>query len=232
MNLLIIDDDQNVLDLLKSQLNDEAEMIYSASTYDDARYLAMTHDFDVILCDQHLSDQEDKQGKNLICEIRKHKKNVPIIILTGLSELEITPWEILDCGGDDFIRKPHRKEELIARIKVAYRRSFACQHNASEVIEQNEVRVNMGTRTLFIHDEEIHINNNLFLILVKFMKNKDKILTYEDLIEDMWGSNALFSDKSMNSLRVAIHTLQQIFKNSSCRVRNVYSCGYIFEEKK
>ena len=166
---------------------------------------------------------------DFVKELRQKDINTPCIMLTGKSIHDITPWEVLDSGSDDFIKKPYRVEELIARIKLAYRRSFSCKSNASNILTHNEISLDLNKKSVFVGNKKIILGKSLFLILTKFLKDPHKLITIECFIEYLWGENALFDKKSINILRVHICKLKKFLKDEY--IKNIYGYGYIFEEK-
>lgn len=234
MKILIIDDEQAVISSLKRHLKQNGWEISSAKTYDAASYLLLNERYDIIICD-HLFPQEakDHQGLDLIRDIRKRDIKTPVIILTGCDINKIKPWEALDIGVDDFIRKPYYPEEIIARIKALCRRTFPCENNSRNMITHCELAIDIDSSKVFIKGKPVHLSNTLFRILKRFMKNIGNFVSYEDFIKDIWGENALYESGTNNTLRVHIRYLRKALGNEygSC-IKTIHGRGFIWEDMK
>ena len=232
MKILIIDDEQVVISGLKRQLKQMGWDISSAKTYNEALLVLLDDRFDIIICD-HLFPQEAKnhQGLDLIREIRKRDIKTPVIILTGCDINKIKPWEALDVGVDDFIRKPYYPEEIIARIKALSRRTFPCENNSRNMITHRDLAIDIDSSKVSIKGKPIHLSNTLFLILKRFMKNIGNFISYEDFIKDIWGENGLYEKGTSNTLRVHIRYLRKALgeEYGAC-IKTIHGRGFIWED--
>ncbi len=232
MDILIIDNETVVLKTLKKQLAKVARNIKTVDNYDDAKYEIMTKKHDVVVLDHQLSEnKEEKQGLDLLKEIRTRKNKTPIIVLTAKDIKEISSWNSLNSGADDFIKKPYDLQDLIARIKLAYRKSFQCKNNSSNILIHDDLELNIELGKLKIGEKEVLLGRIDFLILKKFLQYPHKLFSAEDLIEHLWGNTSLFDKKSLNSLRVHICSLKNLLGKDNNYIQNRYGYGYVFDEK-
>jgi len=231
MNILIIDDEYSVLRNVKNHLERQKWKVEVADNYETAREKIFSQEFDVIVCDHLLSSEPDaKQGLDLVKEVREEGIQTPVIFLTGQKVDVIKPWIALNEGADDFVKKPWKAEELEARIKAIVRRTFACEQNATNIVKQGDISLNLDTKQLFIKDQEVHVGNVLFLLLTKFLQRPNVLLLYKDLITYVWHpSNSVHQDYK-NTLRVHITHLKKILgREYARRIRTVHGEGYVWE---
>lgn len=232
MDILIVDNETVVLETLRKQLSKIARNITIVDNYDDAKYKIFTQKYDVILLDHQLSNNaNDKQGLDLLKKVRARKNQTPILLLTARDISEITSWDTLNLGADDFIKKPYALNDLIARIKLAYRKTFQCKNNSSNILIHDDLELNIETGKIKIDEKEILLGRIDLLILKKFLQYPYKLFSAEDLIEYLWGNTSLFTKKSLNSLRVHICSLKNLLGKNRNYIHNHYGYGYVFDEK-
>ncbi len=230
MKILIVDDDISLLNILKRHLINVFDDIFISNNYEDAKNLILHKSIDIVVCDHHLSNIPRKQGIDLLENIRKQNITIPFIILTGVSHDEITSWKALNLGSDDFIIKPYVKEDIIARIKLAYRRSLKCKNNSSGILRHKNISLDSDLKKLSINSKTTKLSRILFLLIVEFLKTPNKLISNEHFIEYLWGENALFEKSSINSLRVHVCKLKYILEKGEY-IKNIYGLGYIFDEE-
>lgn len=230
MNLLIIDNEKVVLRTLKKQLSKIARKIETIDTYEEAKDHILSKNFDVVLLDHQLSiDDSSKQGLDLLKEVRSQRNKTPIILLTARDIEEINSWDTLDSGADDFIKKPYLIDDLIARIKLAYRKSFHCNFNSSSVLIYDDIELNIETRKVRVKGKESVLAEKDTLLLSKFLKYPHKLFSAEDLIRYLWIDADVYNKKNMNALRVNVCSLKSVLRDEKY-IHNRYGYGYIFDE--
>gem|GEM_PF-6878184 len=231
MKVLVVDDEFSVLRSIKNHLQQHKWQVAVAESYEQAKKMLETEEFDVIICDYHLShDQNARHGLDLIREIRAEGIQTPVIFLTGLKIDHITPWAALDSGGDDFLRKPWRPQELVARINAVVRRRFAAQNNATNIIQHGDISLNIDLRRTFVQEKEVYLGNILFLILSKLLQKPGTLLGYKALINYVWGTNSAVSQERKNTLRVHMTHLKKALSEKYARhIRTVHGQGYVWE---
>ena len=136
MKILAIDDEFAVLRQIRSHLQKQKWQVEVATNYSEAQKKILSEKFDVVICDHLLSEQKGaKDGLDLINRMRSEDIATPVIVLTGQMINVVSPWEALDIGVDDFMKKPYHMEELVARIKAVVRRNFASKKNFKNIIK-------------------------------------------------------------------------------------------------
>lgn len=233
MKVCAIDDEFAILRKIKNCMEQEKWQVAVASNYEDAEILLEEHEFGVIICDYHISHGKNaRQGLQLIKGLREQGIQTPVIFLTGKKIDEITPWDALNSGVDDFMKKPWRAEELVARVKAVVRRKYASEQNATNVIKEGNVALDLDLKKAFVGSEEVHLGNILFLLLSKFLEKPNNLLAYEDLINYIWGTSSSTSSREYkNTLRVHITHLKKVLgKDQAKKIRTVHGEGYVWEK--
>jgi DNA-binding response OmpR family regulator len=181
--ILLIDDEKNFSRFIELELKHEA---YSVSLAYDGRTglnLALQEEWDMILLDIMLPEIS---GIEVCRSIRKSKKT-PIIMLTARDSV-MDRVSGLDQGADDYLPKPFAIEELLARIRALLRRAEDQQMNGNKnVLTFDDLIVDLDARTLTKSDQNIELTKREFDLLVTFMKNQNRVLTREILLDQVWG---------------------------------------------
>lgn len=201
MKVLIIEDTQEIIDVLKMVFGmrwPDARLVATAMGNKGVE-LVESENPDVVILDLGLPDIS---GFDVLKQIRTFS-SVPIMILTVRGE-EADIVKGLEWGADDYMVKPFRQMELMSRIQALTRRT-------GPSIEENplvsgQLRYTPRTKQLFKGETEINITPTEASIMECLMKNKGQVVTYTDLGEAVWGEN--FSDP-VDSLRVYIRRLRQ-----------------------
>lgn len=207
--ILVVEDDKAIGNLIKMTLTTQKYEFDIA--YDGASALQKAAFFhpDVILLDLGLPDME---GVDIIRKIREWTQT-PIIVISARGE-ERDKILSLDTGADDYITKPFSVDELLARIRVALRRSTA-EHgseNGQPVFTNGALQIDYLANTVFIEGKKVHLTPIEYKLLVTLSKNVGKVLTHNYLLKEVWG-NTLPSD--VPSLRVFMATLRKKIEGSS-----------------
>ena len=209
--VLVIEDDPAITNLMKTTLDTQDYQYHTAKTGSGALLDAVSYNADVIILDLGLPDMD---GVDIIRKIRGWS-NVPIIVVSARSE-DQDKVEALDAGADDYLTKPFSIDELLARLRVALRRS-RMEENTSHVQENvyhnGELTIDYPAGCVYLNQEEIHLTPIEYKLLCLLAKNTGKVLTHNYILKEVWGS-ALASDTP--SLRVFMATLRKkIEKNPS-----------------
>ncbi|HAP3861669.1 response regulator transcription factor [Enterococcus faecalis] len=221
INLLIIEDEATLSDNIKEILSDLGEItIYDG---EEGLFEAETGVYDLILLDLMLPE---KNGYEILAELRKKNIQTPVLILTAKDSLEdkITGFQ---KGADDYLTKPFYREELIMRVKALLKRSLGL-FSENQIVYKN-ITCNLATKEVIIDDEILSIQGKEFDLLVYFIQNKGVILTKEQIFERIWGFD---SDTTITVVEVYMSHLRKHLKPSGVyqlfkTLRNV---GYILQK--
>lgn len=181
--LLIIEDDPQMRWFLESCLGEQGWKVQSAETARAGLALARTFQPDLTLLDLGLPDME---GMDVVACLRNRSER-PIVILSARNrESDIT--SALDAGSDDYLTKPFNASELLARIRAVLRRSTAAKPAPEgEVYRTGELRVETGTRRVFVADREIHLTPIEYQLLTMLARQSGRVVTHRQLLAEIWG---------------------------------------------
>jgi two-component system, OmpR family, copper resistance phosphate regulon response regulator CusR len=201
VNILIVEDEQRLADILKRQLEESGFLTEIAYDGYIGKQLVEKNKYNLIILDINLPLIN---GYDLCKEIRKTNSNIPIIMLTafGSPDNKITGF---DVGADDYIVKPFDYRELLARINVFLRRSDS-NLNSGEKIGIADLEMDLNTKTVTRSNKKIELTAKESLLLETFLKNKDKLLSREFIIEQVWDIDF---DPNTNIIDVYVNYLRK-----------------------
>ncbi len=179
--ILVVDDEYQITRVLKRSL--QAHRYDVRSAFDGKTALETLNDFhpDLLITDLSMPEMN---GIELCQEVRKISK-IPIIVLSVKGE-EKTKVEALDAGADDYITKPFGMNELLARVRAAFRR-LPEPNNEKSKITAGDFEIDLAAHSAFLKNEEIHLTPKEFELLTYLVKNHGKVLTHRTLLAAVWG---------------------------------------------
>lgn len=178
--ILIIDDEEQIRRTLEITLKTNNYNVTEAATANDGLIMASNHPPDLILLDLGLPD---KDGMMVLQELRTWHTG-PIIILSVQNSEEII-INALDKGANDYLSKPFRTGELLARIRSALR--TAITEESELAIDSEDLQINLLSRTVMKKGELVKLTNTEFSLLSLFARNEGKVLTHQYLLRAVWG---------------------------------------------
>ena len=197
--IFIIEDEEKIRLELSTFLNKYGyEPIYSTD-FENIVEIALKSEAHIILLDINLPYYD---GYYICREIRK-SSNVPIIVVTSRNS-EIDELMSMNLGADDFITKPYNTQILLARISSIIRRTY--QNVDTEVFEFKGLKYNMSTSEMSYLDKKSELTKNESRILYTLIKNKEKIVSRNDLMKSLWQNDEFVDD---NTLTVNINRLRK-----------------------
>ena len=197
--IFIIEDDEKIRNELCTFLNKYGyEAIYSLD-FEHVIDEVLREKYHLILLDINLPFFD---GYHICREIRK-KSSVPIIVVTS-RDSEVDELMSMNLGADDFITKPYNTQILLARISSLLRRTYNNQE--SEILEYNNLQLDLSKSEVKYKDNKIELSKNESKILYVLIKNKEKIVSRNDIIEALWESDEYDDD---NTLTVNINRLRK-----------------------
>lgn len=195
--------------------------VIQASSGKDGIIMAANHPPDLILLDIGLPD---KSGHEVLKELRIWYNNAIIILSVLNSEEDIV--NALDNGANDYLTKPFRTAELLARIRSGIRRN---QGQTSDIIvEIGDLKIDFSARSIRKNDEYIKLTSTEFKLLSVLAKNEGCVLTHQYLLKEIWG---LSYQNESQYLRVFIGTLRKKIENNPDRPKHIITetgIGYRF----
>ncbi len=197
--ILIIDDEPQIRKLLEINLESHGYKVKQAETAALGLQLAANHPPDLILLDIGLPD---KSGQELLVEL-KNWYNQSIIIISVLDQEEEIV-KALDNGASDYVNKPFRTNELMARIRACLNRNKI--EDNKTVLIFDELQIDLLARTVTLHNENVKLTLTEYKLLVLFAKNAGRVLTHQFILKEIWGVGY---QSDTQYLRVFVGTLRK-----------------------
>ena len=180
MRVLLVEDDSSVAKSIELMLHSEGFIVDSTDLGEDGLEIGKLYDYDIIILDLMLPDID---GYEVLRRLRSARVTTPILILSGLSELD-HKIKGLGVGADDYLTKPFDKRELIARIQAIVRRS---KGHSDSVIRTGRLTVNLDTRTVEVDSSPLHLTGKEYGILELLSLRKGTTLTKEMFLNHIYG---------------------------------------------
>ena len=209
--VLVVEDDPAVRNLVVTTLDINGYRHASASTGQAAVAAAATRSPAVVLLDLGLPDVD---GIEVVKSIRSWTQT-PIIVVSARTE-DSDKIEALDAGADDYLTKPFSVEELLARLRVTFRRLAREEGGATPLagsapasrFENGELLIDYAAGTASMAGEELHLTPIEYRLLCLLARNVGKVLTHRFILREVWGSGAV-KDRELASLRVFMGSLRK-----------------------
>lgn len=221
-NVLIVEDEENMVSFIKMELEYEGYNVDVANDGRRAVLLALEKDYDVILLDLMLPGINGIE----VCRRIRKEKETPIIMLTARDSVmdKVTG---LKSGADDYLAKPFAIEELIARMEVIFRRNKKEKSNSE--LKFKDIILDIEGRTVRRNNEVIELTNTEFQLLLMFMKNINRALTRDIIMENIWGYN---SEAETNVVDVYVRYIRnKLDKDDKEKyIQTIRGVGYIMRD--
>jgi DNA-binding response OmpR family regulator len=217
MKILIIEDDEAILNMLKRGLEDEDFVVDTATNGEDGEYMAETNHYDVIILDWMLPS---KEGIEVLKDIRKKGVLTPVLMLTAKDTTD-NKIEGLNNGADDYLAKPFSFDELLARLNAIYRRS-AMAGNDKIVIDN--IEVDIESKVVRKDGKIVDLTAKEFELLEFLLANRGSVVSNEMIQEQLWNSEEFISS---NVIQVIIYRLRN--KLSKNLIKSKRNLGYFIE---
>lgn len=219
--ILIIDDEPQIRKLLQINLESNDYKVIQAGTGKEGLMLSASHPPDLILLDIGLPDMS---GHKVLEQLRQWY-NKPVIILS-VQDDESSIVSALDNGATDYLTKPFRTGELLARIRLAMRNSQNIQNHSAIVC--GDIEMDFIARTVKKHDNEIKLTSTEYNLLALFVKNAGRVLTHQYILKEVWGYGY---QSETQYLRVFVNTLRKKIEenpNNPAHIITESGVGYRF----
>ncbi|MDJ0636227.1 MAG: response regulator transcription factor [Xenococcaceae cyanobacterium MO_188.B29] len=216
-SILIAEDEPRIASFLEKGL--KAKGFNTAVAPDAAAVMQMVFNdnFDLLLLDLGLPE---KDGLEVLEELRGQGADLPIIILTARDDIN-DKIAGLEGGADDYVTKPFRFEELVARINLRLRSNQTTSNNKSSLLQVGQIILDLRTRKVEYKGKQIELPAKEFTLLETFMEHPGQVMTREQLLDRVWGYDY---DPGSNIVDVYIGYLRK--KLSSKAIETVRGVGY------
>jgi two-component system response regulator VanR len=228
-NILVVDDEQAIADLIELYLKNEDYTVFKFYNGHDALECIGNNKIDLAILDVMLPDENGFA----ICQRIREAYNFPVIMLTAKSG-EIDKITGLTLGADDYITKPFKPLEMVARVKAQLRRFT--KYNTAEpageehIIDFSGLVLNKNTRECTLNEEQLAFTPTEFSILWALASNRGRVVSSEELFRMVWGEKYFTS--SNNTVMVHIRHLREKMHDNAERpkyIKTVWGVGYKIE---
>lgn len=188
--ILIIEDNEDLLELEKFHLMKEGYKVIGLTSTKKAEAV-LEEGVDLLLVDRTLPQVE---GSEFISYLRHKGMTTPVIFVSAKATDEEIEEGFL-CGGDDYLRKPFNMKELLYRVKAILRRTSSMEQ---ERLAARDIVLDVNTRMTYVDNHEVELTKLEFELLSLFIKNKNKVLKREYLLQNIWNDNETTQKRTVN----------------------------------
>ncbi len=223
MRVLLVEDDTSTAKSIELMLKSEGYIVDTTDLGEDGLEIGKIYDYDIIILDLMLPDMD---GYDVLKALRDSKVETPILILSGLTELD-NKIKGLGYGADDYLTKPFDKRELIARIQAIVRRS---QGHSQSIIETGKVKVNLDTRTVEVAGQPLHLTGKEYGIIELLSLRKGTTLTKEMFLNHLYGG---MDEPEVKIIDVFICKLRKKLEDAAGGdnyIETVWGRGYVLRD--
>jgi len=217
MRILIVEDETGIVQFLQQGLEEEGYEIATASDGLMGLEIAQKENFDLILLDWLMPKMN---GLDVCKTIREKNKSTPIIFLTAKDTIQDT-IEGLKAGANDYIKKPFSFDELVERIKIHFR-----NQNELEILTLGTIEINLAKYLVIVDGNEVSLTQREFELLCYLVRNKGKVCTRNQIIEDVWN---IYFDYDTGVIDVFINGIRKKLnlKIEEDYIKTIRGVGYI-----
>ncbi len=222
MNILVVEDEVKVSSFIKQGLEESGYKVQVAFDGQMGLRLASANKFDIILMDVIMPGMN---GFEVVKKLRNELDiHIPVIMLSALDQSDDI-IEGLDSGADDYLTKPFKFGELLARLRAVSRRKEIKENTTTNVLKVADIEMNLDSKTVTRNNTEITLTAKEFTLLEFFMKNKNKVLNRVEILENVWDINF---DAGTNVVDVYVNYLRKkIDKDFDIKlIQTVIGMGY------
>jgi DNA-binding response OmpR family regulator len=211
--ILIAEDDPHIGSFLEKGLRASGFSTVLVGDGERAQHLSLTGEFDLLLLDMGLPERE---GLDVLREIRAHGSHMPVLVLTGRSERDVVMC--LEAGADDYMTKPFQFAELVARVRTRVRVAGTKEEH---VLRAGDVRLDIRTRRAEVGGKSVELTAREFAVLETLIRHADQVLSREQLLSHVWG---YYFDPDTNLVNVYVNMLRK--KLGAGVIETVRGVGY------
>ena len=232
MRVLLIEDDPTTAKSIELMLGAEGFNVYTTDLGEEGLDLGKLYDYDIICLDLHLPDMH---GYDVLMKLRAAKVETAVLILSVRSEMD-SKMRCFGLGADDYVTKPYRLKELVARMRAVLRRQSK-DEDAGEAFEVGVVFAEGGVH-LDLNRHELRVDNKFvplalkeFELLAYLMENSGRVVTRESLMQNVWGYDYLGDTKTIDVHIKRLRSKIEVDPSEPSLITTVRGVGYRFERK-
>jgi len=226
VSVLLVEDEESFVDALTIGLNREGFDVAVARDGQQAITLFAKDTYDIVLLDLMLP----KMSGLDVCRAIRSTSEVPIIIVSAKGE-EVDMVLMLEIGADDYVTKPYRLRELVARIRAVLRRRESHENDmaSDDEITLGPIRMDIDARRCYVNGVEIKLRKKEFALLRLLLENPGRVLTREVLIDRVWGSDYVGDTKTLDVHIKRLRSLIEDDPKNPEHITTVRGVGYRYE---
>jgi two-component system alkaline phosphatase synthesis response regulator PhoP len=224
--ILIVDDERDILELLKYNLEKEGYRVLTANNGKEALRFVKQHP-DLVVLDVMMPELD---GWEVCKAIRKDPvtAKTPIVFLTA-KDSEVDEVVGLELGADDYITKPVKVRTFLARIKRAIKgRSGRETEEAAEILKIGELEIQKDNYVVRIGSREIHLPKKEFEVLLFLARHPDRVVSRETLLNEIWGHDVYVVDRTID---VHVRKIREKLGRHAHHLETVKGVGYRFRKE-
>lgn len=228
-NILVVDDEKTIADLVAIYLENEGYEVTLCYTGAEAAQAILTREFDLAVLDIMLPDIDGYEPLRTV----RANHTYPVIMLTA-RDSQKDKIEGLSLGADDYVVKPFRPLELVARVNAQLRRYMSYgtrdQQGESQLLEVNGLVINRDSRQVTVDGKPVRTTPLEYSILLYLVENQGKVVPVEELFRAVW--NEEFMASSNNTVMVHIRHLREKIGDDAANprfIKNIWGVGYTIE---
>ena len=180
MRVLLIEDEPTTAKAIELMLTTEGFNVYQTDLGEEGLDLGKLYDYDIILLDLNLPDMH---GYDVLKKLRVAKVQTPVLILSGIAEMD-SKIRSFGFGADDYVTKPFHRDELVARIHAVVRRS---KGHSQSIIRTGKLAVNLDAKTVEVDGARVHLTGKEYAMLELLSLRKGTTLTKEMFLNHLYG---------------------------------------------
>lgn len=221
--VLIVEDEKRMREIVTTYFESAGYNVLEASNGLEAIDLFENETVDLVLLDIMMPQIDGWT----VCKRLRTKSDIPIIIITARSEDEDKLLGF-DLGADDYVTKPFSPKVLVARAEALLKRAQGRVSGDEGLIKAGEVTVNVNSREVQICGQSINLSPKEYDLLLFMMKNKNKVMTREMILDQVWGFD-YFGD--LRTVDTHVKKLRSKMNSSAGMIKTIIRAGYMFEVK-
>ncbi len=223
LRIALLEDDEDQASRMQSWINDAGHSCQVFSNIESFQHDFRKSIFDILAIDWGLSDGS---GIDVLIWLRQTLGcDVPVIFVTARhAEEDIVT--ALEAGADDYLVKPAREKEILARLKALARRA----QPESEILEFPPYHFDTGNRQVMINDESVRLTEKEYELAIFMFRNRGRVLSRQHLLTTVWGTSAELNTRTVDTHASRLRKKLQLSESGRWKLTSIYQHGYRLDE--
>ncbi len=217
--ILIVEDEERLRKIIKKYLVNAGYTVYEAENGEEALSIVTLKDIELIILDVMMPVMD---GWLTLKTLRKTSK-IPVMMLTARTDEADTVFGF-DLGADDYVSKPFRARELVARVKALLHRNGKVA--ATDKVSYGELKIDLQAMRVIVMDEDIILSPKEYELLIYFINNGNQALSREQILNRIWGYDFEGDDRTVDTV---VKRLRKKLLAEGKRINTIRGIGYRFE---